>query len=558
MSLTTKNSTTNRFPMLILPEFSFKPQGILPDRISILEPETFLPDRISIQEPEAILPDRIPILEPEAILPDRIPILEPETIPPELEPESILPDRFQFSTPSSIEVVQTSTALISQIANLPPEIETIFIPEREPVTDLPEPFETLSPFPQINASVFDSTSSLLDNGKQFSAENSIFCGFPGVCQGSLIDIYNQCADIPLLSCDKCDLTRGAVFLSFVILLGLAILIGNILIICVGIQRHRKNKHTKMDLCRSSLALADLTTGIQILVVIVYNFSWSMKLTAKELNMEQLALRGTVRAYAGGILYFFGFTASLYHLIFIGLQRLYAIAKPINYKWQTDKPVFIGLAIVWCLSLMTSTIPAWQPSEITFTYIPSIFLYFPTTLKASEDQNYSALIALTIVFFVFPFVLMTCTTVATAVLIYKHNAHSEKIRSKHSQIPKKISKKKVSVFVTIAVMQIGFTVTLIPVVIVVSLFYSGHLTCYNVSIPYVVCFYFSMSNSFVNILIYNIRDKAFRSTLGNLFTGSFFQRGGRNISNSHVNSNLQQESRFSSNEHAISATVQTKI
>ncbi|XP_078483940.1 uncharacterized protein LOC144744097 [Ciona intestinalis] len=60
------------------------------------------------------------------------------------------------------------------------------------------------------------------------------------------------------------------------------------------------------------------------------------------------------------------------------------------------------------------------------------------------------------------------------------------------------------------MQLGFTITLIPVAVLVIVFYLKLLTCENISTPSVVCFYLSMSNSIVNVLVYSARDQKFRS------------------------------------------------
>ncbi|CAK8694174.1 unnamed protein product [Clavelina lepadiformis] len=142
---------------------------------------------------------------------------------------------------------------------------------------------------------------------------------------------------------------GAVILLLAVSLGLAILTANALTMLVGIRRCRRGKANKLDICRSSLALADALTSVQPLVVVPYNFSWSMNMMPEELDKMRLALRGSPQAYVGGISYLLGITASMNHLAYMAIERFYAVAKPFNYRWQSKKSVYVGLAMTWILS-----------------------------------------------------------------------------------------------------------------------------------------------------------------------------------------------------------------
>ena len=93
-------------------------------------------------------------------------------------------------------------------------------------------------------------------------------------------------------------------------------------------------------------------GIQLLVVVTYNFSWSMNMTPLGLDKEQLALRESPQAYAAGISFLLGITSSIYHLLYLSIERFYDVAKPFNYRWQNKKSVYAGVAMVWILSAMT--------------------------------------------------------------------------------------------------------------------------------------------------------------------------------------------------------------
>ena len=88
-------------------------------------------------------------------------------------------------------------------------------------------------------------------------ENSRICGLPGFCRESA---YKKCFNVALSNCDECSKSGSIFFILFVMCLGLAILIGNLIILAVGWKRQKSGKANKMDVCRCSLAIADLLTG----------------------------------------------------------------------------------------------------------------------------------------------------------------------------------------------------------------------------------------------------------------------------------------------------------
>lgn len=99
------------------------------------------------------------------------------------------------------------------------------------------------------------------------------------------------------------------------------------------------------------------TGFEIYFVAMYNFSWTMNGTASDLDYHQLALRGSPQAYVGGIFFFFSFTSSLYHLVFLGQQRLHAIKWPFQYKAQRKRVIYIGICVIWLLSFIAAVSPS---------------------------------------------------------------------------------------------------------------------------------------------------------------------------------------------------------
>uniref|UniRef100_H2Z4Y6 G-protein coupled receptors family 1 profile domain-containing protein n=1 Tax=Ciona savignyi TaxID=51511 RepID=H2Z4Y6_CIOSA len=112
------------------------------------------------------------------------------------------------------------------------------------------------------------------------------------------------------------------------------------------------------------------------------------------------------------------------------------------------------------------------------------------------------------FTVFPFLVMTVLTITSAVYIRNYLIRSAKLTMKPYKYS--LKKKEAAVIKTIGIMQLGFTVTLVPVVVVSILFYTRYFQCKDVSTPYTIGFYMSTANGFVNVLVYTVRDAKFRS------------------------------------------------
>ncbi|CAK8679905.1 unnamed protein product [Clavelina lepadiformis] len=372
------------------------------------------------------------------------------------------------------------------------------------------------------------------NKPNVTSRISTVCGFPGICVGTIRDIYINCFNQTLLSCQQCGVGRAIVFLILMVIFGLMIFVGNALVICVGYRRWKRRNATKLDICKTSLAVADILTGVQILVVMVYNFSWSMNLTPIELDQQQLVLQGSAQAYVGGILLLFSLTSSLYHLLYIGGERVYAITKPLKYRWHGKSATYYGLSLVWIFSVVTASVFAWFPGKFIFTYMTTTFLFYPALHEDPHHHDYTVAIVMMVLFYLIPFLCLTATCVFTVGFIHRgvkktswdNLANTTLLNSKRKQLR--------SILKTITLMQIGFTATLIPIVVVVSLFYSGHLDCNSLSQPYLVGFYLSMANSLVNVIIYSVREKDFRRDIVNIFRPGYSRGGASKASNSTTN------------------------
>ena len=129
-----------------------------------------------------------------------------------------------------------------------------YIPQRGPVPQTKVEHRQNDSIDGVN----DSSQRMLQNGmNNLTTEQSRICGLPGFCSQTAFD---TCFNTTLRNCSECSGAASLAFIIFAVCLGLAIFVGNSLILTVGYKRHKKGKESKLDICRSSLALADILTG----------------------------------------------------------------------------------------------------------------------------------------------------------------------------------------------------------------------------------------------------------------------------------------------------------
>ena len=112
---------------------------------------------------------------------------------------------------------------------------------------------------QLNQGVHNSTQKMQPSNsmENLTTEQNRICGLPGFCSKSA---YGTCYNTTLRKCSECSEAASLAFIIFAVCLGLAIFVGNSLILTVGYKRRKKGKESKLDLCKSSLAFADILTG----------------------------------------------------------------------------------------------------------------------------------------------------------------------------------------------------------------------------------------------------------------------------------------------------------
>ena len=134
------------------------------------------------------------------------------------------------------------------------EHATVVVPSTTPVQSV---YQTSAPQPASIGFIVNNVPVTSVSNNNVTLISTEICGQPGFCTN---DIYANCPNTILSECQECDNGLAAVFMFFIICLGIAILLGNLLIILVGYRKHKENKKDKINVCKISLALADMNAG----------------------------------------------------------------------------------------------------------------------------------------------------------------------------------------------------------------------------------------------------------------------------------------------------------
>jgi len=116
--------------------------------------------------------------------------------------------------------------------------------------------------PPLSTELYPSIQPLNSTSENnYSSNNFTYsynrCGVPGICDFSAITF---CLNITVAECQACNSTASGFFLFIILCLGLAIILGNFLVILLLVQLRKKRTPKPTDLYKASLALADVITG----------------------------------------------------------------------------------------------------------------------------------------------------------------------------------------------------------------------------------------------------------------------------------------------------------
>ncbi|XP_078483186.1 uncharacterized protein LOC144743400 [Ciona intestinalis] len=318
----------------------------------------------------------------------------------------------------------------------------------------------------------------------------------------------ECENVTLKACPVCNMRYAAIFITLVLILGFMIVVGNVIII---ISTRTLKRQSKVDVIRTSLAGADVLSGLNIFTVVVYHFAKTLNWTAAELVQYQASVVNTAPAVIGAVVFVFTVTSSLYHLLLLSCERLYAIQWPISYKLQSRSSLHRVLIGVWIISALTASVPGWFPKRFAFNYYSLIFVYYPSINQDAFVKQYGSVLSLLVIFIVLPFALTMVMLFVTLCIGHRHFKRSERLAN---QDRCRSIKKELSMVVHMILMMLGFSATIIPLVSFSIAYFTLKLGCGKIKVPYATCFYLGLGNSLVNVVVYSLLDKDFRQSVKN--------------------------------------------
>ncbi|XP_076801469.1 uncharacterized protein LOC143445940 [Clavelina lepadiformis] len=309
-----------------------------------------------------------------------------------------------------------------------------------------------------------------------------------------------CANIPLYKCPTCQQYSFWLFFVIICLLAVWILTANTFVIAYVIKEEKGNR-TSLGYLKGSLAFTDLLTGTFLVCITLPDIVWTTQLTSEELYIETIERRNTPTAILGSSFYMLCMTSTLYHLVLMSYNRFAAIKWP--SPTQNTHRTKIMMVFMWMLSILSASYPAWFPGSFQFYYIYFAFAYFPNISITTSKQLGQAFGLFSIM--VLPYLVMTGFTIATAILIRRANRNAREQLSESIRVRNQIIQREKAAYKTLAIMELGFTVTLVPALVALALTYAGQ----GNDVMYIFMTYSALCISGINVLIYRARDPDFQ-------------------------------------------------
>nr|XP_039271602.1 alpha-1A adrenergic receptor-like [Styela clava] len=383
-----------------------------------------------------------------------------------------------------------------------------------------------------------------------------------------LDYFTQ----PLSLCEE----RGGMiaFVFFVVVLGLTIIFLNCLLPIVVWQR--SDMRTQYDCIKVSLSVADMLSGFLLLTAIIPNTVWIRKYNEeKVVELLEKDTNSSVAIIVGSLVNMSG-QASLLHLMFLSIERFIAIKWSFWHLLRRTRTIIITLSLIWITTILCAFIPAAFSQYFEYKLQPPLLIHM-VTLRTITEESGEVVNGIhgplyTAIPMILPYTIMCVACIMTGIVSYKKLTRRAKTFgadgafhatsgkpsastgvsaipvTKHRLKTSDKLRPEVSVFITILIMILGFTVTILPFGIVLFLFVAGVFNCNNYTTPYTVSFYVGLANGFINPIIYSFRDERFRIAVKKIFCFRLEDNDG----NKYLN--LKQSSTVTHNATNISSKV----
>ncbi|KAM4704938.1 rhodopsin, GQ-coupled-like [Rhinophrynus dorsalis] len=320
-------------------------------------------------------------------------------------------------------------------------------------------------------------------------------------------------DLNQTSCSICcSLGNRIVTVTFMIILVVAILLGNSVILAVFLGT--KQLRTPQGYLKTSLAVADLALGVLVVPFSVYGEISLLYLNAStpEKTTEGLFQGSWHPCYVIGPVFAGCTLVSISTIFLLTIERSIAILKPLHKEAViTRKRTLLLILISWMASFFLAIIPmVFSHGGIVMEYNQCSRMCNYAPAPASPAHVWQILL----LFPAFDFSLLGGTLIINALSLTTIHQYSRKrkLLSGTDQDSMKVSFSDIKAAKTIGTLTIAFTASFTPI----AVFVVGNVLGYQWCTFSFFAFWILASNSCCNVFIYSICDQRFREGARQLF------------------------------------------
>ncbi|KAM6968104.1 beta-1 adrenergic receptor [Aplochiton taeniatus] len=303
----------------------------------------------------------------------------------------------------------------------------------------------------------------------------------------------------------CTLTSRILMVLFMVLLILAILVGNSVTLAVILGT--KHFHTPQGYLKASLAVADLAVGIFVVPLSVYaEVTLILKDSAPEWTMYNSQGSAFHPCNITGPIFAGCTLVSITTIFLLTIERSIAVLMPLHKESViTRRRTTMLIIFSWMGSFFLAVSPIVFSNEIALGYNPcSRMCNYALGMTEYPSKAWNILL----LFPAFDFTLLGSTIVINIISlssIRQHSKRRKEIAKSDCQTSTKPTFSDIKAAKTIGTLTLAFTASFTPIAVFVVGNVIGNEWC-NFSF---FAFWILATNSCWNVIIYSVRDQKFR-------------------------------------------------
>ncbi|CAK8683006.1 unnamed protein product [Clavelina lepadiformis] len=338
------------------------------------------------------------------------------------------------------------------------------------------------------------------------------CGAFPACTVQYISEENRTIDLVV----HCDRPVASFIAALTIILCVIIVLCNLLIIVVTLRT--KSLRRPNGCFKLSLAAADLVAGAIVLPSAIYNIFNEISYSDVEpFPLSSIMPRYTATAVVCGIAGILSSVAAVYSLLLLAIDNFLSMRWPLQYRIgdvMTKTRAIVAVLIIWLFAIMVSAFPILSNDFIEYGLNYVTMQYIPVIKPSSIPNIFKYWHAVVYVIFVWgiPFVATWTLTIMSSMESNRMLKGLRQARDHSMPSASALDKVERNFRRTVAVVLVMFTVTVLPVLVVLLyIAFSPPGYCFSgpTSIAFFISSYILICGRFLNVIIYNIFHKEFR-------------------------------------------------